>query len=124
VLNHPFSHPGHPQHLERLASSWAEVLGGPARFSLECGDQSEMISIHAGMQADDDLAERFINCFLQAIDDAGLSDDAEFRTALRSYIEWAVRDVHTYSPRGSVVPTAMSVPRWNWDGLEGPDDGA
>ena len=29
-LNHPFSHPDqHPQHVERLAAYWAEVLGGP-----------------------------------------------------------------------------------------------
>ena len=33
-LNHPFSHPGqNPQHVERLAAYWAEVLGGPPRFS-------------------------------------------------------------------------------------------
>src|SRR6185436_17617144 len=32
-LNHPFSHPDqHPQHVERLAAYWAEVLGGPPRF--------------------------------------------------------------------------------------------
>ena len=35
-LNHPFSHPGHPQHLERLASYWAEVLGGPPVYSQSC----------------------------------------------------------------------------------------
>ena len=29
-LNHPFSHPDqHPQHVERLAAYWAEVMGGP-----------------------------------------------------------------------------------------------
>ncbi len=31
VLNHPFSHPGHPDHVQRLGSYWAEVFGGPAR---------------------------------------------------------------------------------------------
>jgi hypothetical protein len=29
VLNHPFSHPGNPQHVQRLADYWAEVFGGP-----------------------------------------------------------------------------------------------
>ncbi len=24
ALNHPFSHPGHPEHIQRLASYWAE----------------------------------------------------------------------------------------------------
>lgn len=41
-LNHPFSHPGgHPQHVERLAAYWAEVLGGPPAYTTACGgDQS------------------------------------------------------------------------------------
>jgi hemoglobin len=37
VLNHPFSHPGKPDHIERLAAYWAEALGGPARYSEKWG---------------------------------------------------------------------------------------
>jgi len=33
VLSHPFSHPGNPEHIERLADYWAEVFGGPPRYS-------------------------------------------------------------------------------------------
>src|SRR6478752_2101885 len=37
-LNHPFSHPDqHPQHIERLAAYWAEVMGGPPSYSQSCG---------------------------------------------------------------------------------------
>jgi Bacterial-like globin len=33
---HPFSHPGlHPQHTERLAAYWGEMLGGPDAYSRE-----------------------------------------------------------------------------------------
>ncbi len=33
-LNHPFSHPDqHPEHVERLAAYWAEVMGGPPRYT-------------------------------------------------------------------------------------------
>ena len=43
-LNHPFSHPGqHPQHVERLGQYWAEVMGGPPRYSGACGDQSGLL---------------------------------------------------------------------------------
>jgi hemoglobin len=118
VLNHPFSHPGHPQHIERLASYWAEVFGGPPLFSQSCGGQSGMLSVHAGMGADDELGHRFVECFVMAADDADLPDDPAFRRGLRSYMEWATMDVHAYSPRGSTVPTGMSIPRWSWDGLE------
>ena len=51
VLNHPFSHPGHPQHVERLADYWAEVFGGPARYSERCGGQSAMLGRNSGMHA-------------------------------------------------------------------------
>lgn len=48
-LNHPFSHPDqHPQHLERLAAYWAEVMGGTHRYSSSCGDQSGLQDMHAG----------------------------------------------------------------------------
>ena len=123
VLNHPFSHPGHPQHIERLASYWAEVFGGPPRFSEDCGDHSAMIYIHARMEADDEMGRRFVECFVHAIDDADLPANSEFRGALRSYMEWATADVQQYSPRDSAVPTGMKVPRWTWDGLELPDQG-
>ena len=32
-LSHPFSHGVNPEHVERLAYYWAEVFGGPARYS-------------------------------------------------------------------------------------------
>ena len=116
VLNHPFSHPGHPDHVQRLASYWAEVFGGPARYSQSSGGQSWMLSIHAGTDAEAELGDRFVRCFVQAADDAGLPDDAEFRAALRSYMEWAVAEVLAHSPRGTRVAAGLPVPRWSWDG--------
>jgi hemoglobin len=118
VLSHPFSHPGHPDHVRRLASYWAEVFGGPARYTQSCGDQSWMLGIHAGTGAEDELGERFVRCFVQAADDARLPGDAGFRAALRSYMEWAVAQVMVCSPPGSRVPSGLPVPRWSWDGLQ------
>jgi hemoglobin len=117
-LNHPFSHPGqHPQHVERLGAYWAEVLGGPPRFSQECSDQSAMLQMHAGNGDMTDLGQRFVACFVAAADDAGLPDDPQFRASLRAYMEWAVADVLVYSPEGSQVPGGIGMPRWDWDGL-------
>jgi len=117
VLNHPFSHPGHPQHVERLAAYWAETLGGPPAYSESCGDQSTVLDIHARTQAEADLGARFVACFLAAADDAGLPEDPEFRAALRAYMEWAVGVVMTYAPADAVVPPALRVPSWSWAGL-------
>lgn len=116
VLNHPFSHPGHPQHVQRLAAYWAEVLGGPPSFSAGLSDQSAMLTIHANQGAESDLGDRFLACFLAAIDDAGLPDDPELRAALEAYMTWAVADVMEYSPAEARVPAALAMPHWSWDG--------
>jgi hemoglobin len=118
ALNHPFSHPGHPEHIERLAAYWAEALGGPPRFSELCGGQTAMLEMHAGTGAQDDLGPRFVDCFVNAADDAQLPEDPEFRAALRAYMEWASAEVMSYSPPGSTVPADVRVPRWGWDGPE------
>jgi hemoglobin len=117
-LNHPFSHGVSPEHIERLAAYWAEVFGGPPRYSESHGGHSGMVGIHAGKGAGDDYGPRFVACFMQAADDAHLPDDADLRAALRSYMESATRDVLAYAPEGSKVPGEMPVPRWSWDGPE------
>ena len=118
-LNHPFSHPDqHPQHVQRLAAYWAEVLGGPARYSTACGDHSGVLRMHAGNGDLSDLGRRFVACFVTAADDAGLPADPEFRTALRSYMEWAVAEVLSYPDSDAGVPAALAMPRWSWDGRQ------
>ena len=118
VLNHPFSHPGHPRHIERLAAYWAEVFGGPPTYTHQAGGHSAMLELHARTQADADLRTRFVRCFVEAFDDAGLPTDHTLRATLRAYMEWAVADVLSYAPAGSVVPAGRPVPRWSWSGLE------
>ncbi len=118
-LNHPFSHPGqHPQHVERLGWYWAEVMGGPPRFSRECSDHSAMLRMHAGNGDISDLGRRFVACFVEAADDAGLPADPEFRAALRSYMEWAVAEVLAYPGPPGEVPAGLAVPHWSWNGLQ------
>ena len=56
-----------------------------------------------------------MDCFVKAADDVGLPDDPDFRQALRSYMEWAVADVHVYNAPGSTVPSGLAVPRRSWD---------
>jgi hemoglobin len=119
-LNHPFSHPGqHPRHVERLAAYWAEVLGGPRRYSQECGTQTYVLRLHAGKGDMQDLGRRFVECFAHAADDAQLPDDPEFRGALRAYMEWAVAQVLTYPDSAAAVPAGIPMPRWSWEGLQG-----
>jgi hemoglobin len=117
VLEHPFSHGVRPDHVERLAAYWAEVFGGPPRFSSKFGGHSATLGIHAGQEMEADLGERFVACFVAAADDAGLSREPELRGALRAYMEWATSQMYVYNERGCAVPPDLPMPRWTWNGL-------
>ena len=54
---------------------------------------------------------------MQGAYDAGLPDDREFRDTIRAYMEWATREVDSYSPAGAQVGAALPMPMWSWDGL-------
>jgi hemoglobin len=121
VLAHAFSHGTRPDHVQRLAYYWMEVLGGPARFSAAVDDpggaHSAMLGLHANNDAETDLGERFAACFVAAMDDAGLPEDERLRASLRGYIEWAAAEVMAYSPRHAQVPSGLPMPHWTWHGL-------
>lgn len=117
-LNHAFSQGLDPNHDEHLAAYWGEVLGGPPRYSDSFGGHSGMLETHAAHGAPDEWGDRFEACFVQAMDDAQLPDDPEFRKAMRDYMHWATREVNSYSPTGSKVKPNLRTPRWSWRGLE------
>ena len=117
-LNHPFTHhDGHPEHLQRLAAYWGEVLGGPPRYSQRCGDETSVLRMHSGQGEMDDLGRRFVACFATAADDAGLPADPELRAALDAYMRWAVAQVLRWPHDADAVPADVALPRWSWDGL-------
>jgi hemoglobin len=116
LLNHPFSRGVHPDHVRRLADYWAEVFGGPPTYSRTCGGHSGMLEQHARQGIDAEYSGRFVDCFVHAADDAGLPDDPTLRDCLRDYMTWAVAEVEKYSPADSVVPAALPIPHWSWDG--------
>jgi hemoglobin len=116
-LNHPFSHPDqHPEHVERLAAYWAEVLGGPPDYSRACGDHSYVVRIHSGNGNIDDLGHRFVACFVAAMDDVGMPKEPEFRAAMRAYVRWATDEMIAHPDGDSAVPPDLPMPRWDWDG--------
>jgi hemoglobin len=115
VLNHPFSHPSHPEHNERLGAYLGEVFGGPPMYS-SLGGHSAMLALHAGKGADADFGARFLVCFDLALDDAGFPKDPELRTVLHDYMVVATREVDACSPLGCDAPRDLAMPRWSWDG--------
>ena len=74
--------------------------------------------MHAGNGDMGDFGERFLDCFVHALDDAKLPKDPAFREAMSAYTRWAVDNVLSYSPVDAVVPVGLRMPRWGWNGLE------
>jgi hemoglobin len=115
-LAHPFERNIRADHVERLAAYWAEVFGGPQRYTHEYGGHSGMLGVHAGQGIDEEFGERFARCFLQAADDAGFPPDDDLRALLGDYITTATAEVEGLAPPGSVAPAGLAVPRWSWEG--------
>jgi len=119
VVSHAFSHGFHPQHLERLAAYWAEALGGPRLYSGSYGDETSVVRTHSGNGEHEEMDERAIACFDQALVDVGLAADAALRQVLHDYFAWATRTSMAGYPRSADdVPSGLGIPRWSWDGLQ------
>ena len=114
---HPFSHPGlHPQHTERLAAYWGEMLGGPDAYSRELASVAHIVRIHSGNGPHPELDAATERCFALALDDAGIPDDERLRSTLVDWFAWSNRVVnHTYE-RPELVPDDLTLPHWSWDG--------
>jgi hemoglobin len=64
---HPFEHPLHPKHDERLAAYLAEAFGGPELYSAGYGDESSMQRLHAGNGVHVELDEACLTAFDRAL---------------------------------------------------------
>jgi len=125
VVAHAFSHGFHPQHVERLAAYWAEALGGPNMYSGRYGDETLVVRMHSGNGPHEEMDRRAIVCFDQALIDVGLASEAALGQVLHDYFAWATTTTMArYHHSADEVPSGLSIPRWSWDGLQGPPPSA
>lgn len=126
VVSHAFSHGYHPSHTERLAAYWAEALGGPPMYSEAYGDETSVVRIHSGNGPHEEMDERAISCFDQALVDVGLVGGDGLPQVLHDYFAWATTTTMSrYHRSADEVPDGLPIPHWSWDGLvrgTGPDD--
>jgi hemoglobin len=120
VVAHAFSHGFHPDHSERLAAYWSEALGGPAAYTTAYGDETSVVRLHAGNGPHEEMDQRAITCFDQAMTDIGIVGAGPLRGALHDYFAWATTSTMArYERSADDVPDGLSIPRWSWDGLQG-----
>ena len=106
-------------HPERVAKWLGEVFCGPKRYSDEYGGYSRMLSQHLGKYLTEEQRARWVALLLQSAHDAGLPNDAEFRSTFGAYIEWGSRLAVENSQTGANPPEHMPMPHWDWNTAAG-----
>jgi hemoglobin len=115
VVGHAFSHGFHPEHTERLAAYWAEALGGPPTYSSTYGDETSVVRMHSGNGVHEEMDQRAIACFDQAMRDVAVP--AEVSGVLHDYFAWATTTTMSrYHRSADDVPDGLRIPQWSWDG--------
>jgi len=119
VVSHAFGHGVHPEHTERLAAYWAEALGGPAGYSANYGDETSVVRIHSGNGPHQEMDERAIACFDQALQDLQIPGTGPLGQVLHDYFAWATTTTMArYHNSADDVPAGLTIPKWSWDGLQ------
>lgn len=121
VLTDPLLQPlfgdGQPRHVEHLTWFTAESFGGPDRFTRELGFR-HLIDVHRHRHITEAQRRRFVELYLQALDESDLPDDAPFREAVASHVEFGTRVAMQNSNAESEdqLHPLREVPRWQWSG--------
>jgi hemoglobin len=110
-----------PTHVEHLTWFTAESFGGPDRFTRQLGFQ-HIIDVHRRLRITEEQRERFVELYLEALDDAGLPDDQPFREAVREHVEFGSRVAmqNSRARTDADLYPLHEVPRWKWPGDSNP----
>ena len=103
-----------------MAKWLAEVFCGPKNYSEEFGGYTRMLSQHVGKRLTEEQRTRWVTLLLQSAREAGLPNDAEFRSAFGAYIEWGSRLAVENSQTDARPPEHMPMPHWDWHTAAGP----
>ncbi|HEX3650549.1 MAG TPA: CDGSH iron-sulfur domain-containing protein [Pseudonocardiaceae bacterium] len=103
-----------PDHPQRVASWLSEVFGGPNLYSGHYGGYQRMLSQHIGKHLTEQQRRRWATLMYQAANEVTLPNDAEFRAAFVSYVEWGTRLAVENSQGEAKPPQHMPMPHWWW----------
>jgi hemoglobin len=104
-----------PSHVDHLTWFTAESFGGPDKFTTSLGFQY-IIYVHRGLKITDEERERFVDLYLEALDEAGLPDDEAFRAAVREHVEFGgrVAQQNSQAETDDQLHPIREVPAWTW----------
>jgi len=104
-----------PHHVDHLTWFTAESFGGPDRFTRELGFQ-HLIDVHRHLNITDEQRSRFVELYMESLDEAGLPGDEPFRQAVRAHLEFGtkVAQQNSWAETDSKLHPIRQVPRWQW----------
>lgn len=108
------------EHVEHVTRFIDEVFGGAETYSAQHGGHAEMVRHHVGKRLSEAQRKRWIDLWLQSADACGVPADAEFRSALVSYLEWGSRLAVQNSQLENAPEVSSEMPKWGWGEVKGP----
>jgi hemoglobin len=95
-----------------------EALGGPSIYSEQYGGETAVVRIHSGNGPHEEMDQRAISCFDQALEDVGLARDERLRDVLHDYFAWTtVNTLSRYHRSADDVPDGLQIVKWSSHGL-------
>lgn len=107
-------------HPQRVAAWLAEVFCGPKFYSEGYGGYERMLGQHLGKCLTEEQRTRWVELLMRSANEAGMPNDAEWRSVFSSYIEWGSRLAVENSQEQSRPPVHMPMPHWDWQTASGP----
>ncbi len=106
---------GQPRHVENLTAFTAESFGGPDGFTRELGF-AHLIDVHRNLHITETQRQRFVDLYAEALDEAGMPADQDFRDAVLEHIEFGTRVAmqNSNARDDNELHPLREVPRWNW----------
>jgi hemoglobin len=104
-----------PTHVEHLTWFTAESFGGSDRFSDRLGFLY-IIGVHRHLKITDEERKRFVELYLEALDEAAMPDDEPFRRAVREHVKFGaqVAQQSSWADTDADLHPIRAVPRWEW----------
>lgn len=108
---------GRPEHVDQLTAFTAESFGGPDRFTREVGF-AHLISVHRHLKITEEQRRRFVDLYMQALDNTQMPHDQAFREAVREHVEFGSRVAmqNSQAQSDAELYPLREVPHWTWPG--------
>ncbi|MGV9387368.1 group II truncated hemoglobin [Nonomuraea sp. NPDC003707] len=108
-----------PHHVENLTWFTAESFGGPDRFTRNLGFE-HIINVHRHLRITEEQRQRFVDLYMQAVEESDMPTDQAFRQAIREHVEFGshVAMQNSHAETDADLHPLRAVPHWSWDGDE------